>query len=169
MNTENKAGLEYKQFVVFKLREEEYAIGIYSVKEILKLLPITSLPHASDFIEGVVNIRNTVIPVIDLCRRFNLPECRTSDSRIIIVEINGHQTGLIVDAVTEVLQVADSDIQYSLSGVTGSKNFLEGIARYDDRLIILLGMENILNSSEILSLEELKAGNEILKEEMAGQ
>ncbi len=167
MNSEMKTNTQDKQFVVFKLQEEEYGIEIYSVKEILKLLPITTLPQASEFIEGVVNIRNTVIPVIDLCKRFNLPEqSRTSESRIIIVEINGNQTGLIVDQVSEVLQVADSDIQYSLGDVSKTKNFIEGIAKHEDRLIILLGMGNILDSSEILSLEELKVDKEILKEEM---
>ena len=146
-----------KQVVVFKLKEEEFGIDIYVVREVLKLMPITALPNSDKFIEGVINIRGAVIPVIDLCKRFGLSQERTGDTRIIIVEIDGEQIGLIVDEVSEVLRIAGEEIQPPPSRLAGTHSeLLEGVARCDERLIILLEVENLLSSEEMLDLEGIK-------------
>ncbi len=148
---------ENKQVVVFKLEEEEFGIDIYLVREVLKMLPITALPNTDMFIEGVINIRGAVIPVIDLCKRFSLSEERTNLTRIIIVEISGEQVGLIVNAVSEVLMIDGEKIQPPPSRMTGGHTeLLEGVARCDDRLIILLKVENLLSSQEVIDLEGIK-------------
>lgn len=154
---ERKVEQQNKQVVVLKLQEEEFGIDIYLVREVLKLLPITALPNCDMFIEGVINIRGSVIPVIDLCRRFGLSEERTNDTRIIIVEISGEQVGLIVNEVTEVLMIPGEAVQPPPSRLAGSHTeLLEGVARCDDRLIILLKVENLLSSQEMLDLEGIK-------------
>ncbi len=154
---QSQEGTENKQVVVFKLEEEEFGIDIYLVREVLKMLPITALPNTDMFIEGVINIRGAVIPVIDLCKRFSLSEERTNDTRIIIVEISGEQVGLIVDAVSEVLMINGENIQPPPSRMAGGHTeLLEGVARCDDRLIILLKVENLLSSQEMIDLEEIK-------------
>lgn len=147
-----------KQFVVFKLKEEEFGIDIYRVREVLKLLPITAIPHSDLYIEGVINIRGSIVPVVDLCQRFDLQEdSRNNDTRIIIVEMNGDQLGLIVDEVSEVLRVSIENIQPPPSGAQGvDNNLLEGVARCEDRLIILLKVENLLTSSEKVAFQDIK-------------
>lgn len=156
------------QFVAFKLQTEEFAIDIYRVSEVLKLLPITPLPQSAKFIEGVINIRGTVVPVIDLRRRFELADrSKTDETRIIIIDIGEEPIGLIVDEVTEVLKVDSSDIQPPPKSSVGSNSgLLEGVARVGDRLIIVLKIESLLSSSERLVLDDIRDEAEEAAEEM---
>lgn len=151
-----------KQLVVFKLRREEFGIDIYKVREVLKLLPVTPLPQSAEFIEGVINIRGSVIPVIDLRRRFEMQEQEcTENTRIIIVENNKDSVGLIVDAVREVLRVPAENIQPPPRGAVGMQaDLMEGVARMNDRLIILLKIENLLDTLEKVTLDELRITDE---------
>lgn len=139
-----------KQVVVFKLKEEEFGIDINNVREVLKMLPVTSLPHSDHSIEGVINIRGSIIPVVNLCRRLDLPELSlTDDTRIIVVEIEDEPMGLIVDKVTEVLNLSLNDIQQASSGVMGvNTSFLDGVANLENRLVLLLGVGNLLSSND---------------------
>ena len=94
------------QLVVFKLVNEYYGIDIAAVESIIKLQPITAVPHAPFFVEGVINLRGAILPVIDLRKRFGLLTVEpTKDTRIVIVEINNVMAGMVVDAVTEVLRL----------------------------------------------------------------
>ncbi len=155
MEKEQLVDQQGKQVVVLKLKDEEFGIDIYLVREVLKILPITALPDTHKFIEGVINIRGSVIPVIELCKRFGFAEdTRSRESRIIIVESNGEQVGLIVNEVTEVLRISGEEIQPPPSRLAGTHaEFLEGVARCDNRLIILLDIENLLSSQEKLEIE----------------
>ncbi len=145
---------EYLQLVTFRIGEEEFAIPILSVEEIIRIVEITRLPNVPPFVEGVINLRGRVIPVIDLRKRFGL-ETRERDerSRILIVTLgNGREektVGLIVDSVSEVLRLPEENFEpISGIGTQISAEYIKGIGKVGDRLIILLDVERILSSEE---------------------
>jgi len=134
------------QLVVFKLDGEEYGIDILQVKEIIRLLDITRVPKAPWFIEGVISLRGTVIPVIDLRKRFQLTASnRDEDCRIIVVMVDDITFGIIVDSVNEVLRLNKNDIEPSPT-VAGSTNgaYIKGIGKLNDRLITLLELDKLI-------------------------
>ena len=145
------------QIVAFKLEDEEFAVDIHQVHEVLKLVPVTPLPQAAHFIEGVINLRGEVIPVIDLRKRFELPaQERNNQTRIIIVEIEEHNVGLIVDFVTEVLRLPAEAIQPPPARVAGARNeLISGIGRLEGRLLIILNLAKILTMHAKIALEEV--------------
>jgi len=149
---------ELKQFVVFKLGNEEYGVNIHQVKTIERLMEITRVPQAPDFVEGVVNLRGEVVPVIDLRKRFGLPErTNTDNTRIIIVSIEDITVGMIVDSATEVLQISEESIDPAPS-IIGSidLDYIDGVGKIDGRLLILLNLRKVLKSEEINELEKAK-------------
>lgn len=134
------------QLVAFNLGAEEYAIDILSVQEINRLLPITRIPNAPDHVEGVVNLRGNVIPVLDLHKRLKLPErVNTEQTRIIILKAGENTAGVIVDGVTEVLKL-DREAIEEAGGITTAAevDFLLGVGKLGERLIILLNLEKVL-------------------------
>ncbi|NMB40927.1 MAG: purine-binding chemotaxis protein CheW [Firmicutes bacterium] len=145
------------QIVAFKLEEEEFAINIHHVREVLKMTQVTPLPQSAYFIEGVINLRGEVMPVIDLRKRFELDVGeRGEDTRIIIVEIQENKVGLIVDSVTEVLRLSSTEIQPPPSKIAGTRtDFIKGVGKIDDRLLIILDMDKILTTEEVISMEEI--------------
>lgn len=144
------------QLVVFKLANEHYGVDIARVESIIKMQAITAVPHAPRFVEGVTNLRGTVLPVVDMRRRFGLPaEDDTKDTRIIVVEIEGITVGMIVDAVYEVMRVPVEDIEPPAPMITTVDSaFIVGIAKVENRLIILLDLAKVLTIQE---QSELKA------------
>ncbi len=139
------------QVVAFKLRNEEYGVNILHVQEIRSLTDITRVPFAQDFIKGVINLRGSVLPVIDLKQRLGLEQTPyTDDTRIVTVNVNDLQVGMLVDAVTEVLTLTSSPIdpKKAVSGKEVMK-YLSGIGNLDGRLIIMLNLDEILNLKEI--------------------
>ncbi|WP_072866190.1 chemotaxis protein CheW [Desulforamulus hydrothermalis] len=149
------------QIVVFQLAEQVYGIDINSVYEIIRMENITKIPRAPHFVEGVINLRGRIIPVIDLSRRFGLEQKqRTQACRIIIVEVAGQTVGMIVDSVQEVLRLPLAGIEPPPPVVHGiDAAYLRGIAILEERLIILLDQDKIL-------LEEEKA--QLLQADIAG-
>ena len=145
-----------RQLVVFKLNEEEFGVEITQVKEIIKHRIVTKLPHVSSYIEGVTNLRGEVIPIICLRKRFGIHVQEvTQDTRIIIAEVNQSRIGFIVDAVTEVLRIAESNIEPPPSSVSGLKaDYLQGVGKIEDRLLILLDVDRILTSQERIQLQQ---------------
>lgn len=146
------------QLVAFFLQGEEFAVDIQKVREVLKLPPITPLPQSLDFIEGVINLRGEVIPVVDLRKRFRLAKVAKSDkARIIIVEIDEGMVGLIVDSVTEVLHLNSSAIEPPPRRIAGTRTeFISGVGKLGERLIIILCLEKILSTEEQMELEQLQ-------------
>lgn len=147
-----------KKVVGFKLKEEEFAFDIMKVIEIIKLKEITEVPTAPDFIEGVINLRGKIIPIIDLRKRFNVDiEERDKNYRIIIVEIGQSQNvGIIVDEVTKVFSVTDEQtmpVPQTVSQAGGK--YIESIIKIDDRIIILLDVEKIFTESEKIELNDI--------------
>lgn len=134
------------QLVAFNLGAEEYAIDILSVQEINRVLPITRIPNAPSFVEGVINLRGNVIPVLDLHKRLELPaRSNTEQTRIIILKEGEIVAGIIVDGVTEVLKINRDQIEEAANITTSvDAEFLMGVGKLSDRLIILLNLEKVL-------------------------
>ncbi len=146
-NEETTNGLdEGIQVVAFKLRDEEYGVSILNVQEIRNLTDITRVPFAADFIKGVINLRGSVLPVIDLKQRLGLEQTPyTDDTRIVTVMVDELQVGMLVDAVTEVLTIKTKpvDAKKAVNGKEITK-FLSGIGNMDGRLVIMLNLEEIV-------------------------
>ena len=133
------------QVVAFKLRKEEYGFNILNVQEIKGLTDITRVPFASDFIKGVINLRGSVLPVIDLKKRLGLQETEyTENTRIVIVKVDEVSVGMIVDAVTEVITLEGAHVDTSKAVDNESSRFITGIGKLDDRLIIMLDLGAIV-------------------------
>lgn len=147
---EGNGSNEEVHLVVFTLGGESYGLGIGVVESIIKLQSITIVPHAHVYIEGVTNLRGTVLSVIDLRTRFGLPRVEpTRDTRIVVVENGGINIGLIVDAVTEVIHVPQSAIEPPSVFVVGvDAMFITGIAKLEDRLLTLVDLEKMFAGQE---------------------
>ncbi|GAQ95796.1 purine-binding chemotaxis protein CheW [Thermodesulfovibrio aggregans] len=142
------------QLVTFTLGEEEYAVDILKVQEINRMKEITKVPNAPYYVEGVINLRGKVIPVVSLRKFFGLPEEEDrTKQKIMIMDIQGTTIGLIVDTVSEVLRIS-SDIVEPPPSMTYSVNseFIWGIAKLEDRLIILLDMDRLISKEESQSM-----------------
>lgn len=133
--------------IVFQLLQKEYAIPVSQVRSIEKVQHITRVPKAAPFVKGVINLRGVVTPVIDLRRRFSLPEQEHSeDTRVIIAGFGDREVGLVVDAANDVLDIpADSiESQPEVVGAVGA-DYISGVAKLDRRLLVLLNLEEVLN------------------------
>ena len=146
---------EERQLVVFQLGAELYGVDIARVHEIIRLQTITRVPRAPSFVEGVINLRGKVIPVVDLRRRFGLPTAEhTRATRIVVVEIGDQVVGIIVDSVSEVLRVSTATIEPPSPVVAGiDSEYLHGIAKLPERLVILLDLDRVLAREERRALE----------------
>ncbi|SDD45605.1 chemotaxis protein CheW [Sporomusa acidovorans] len=134
------------QLVVFKLGREEYGISILQVQEIKRITEITRVPHSPDYIKGVMNLRGSVLPVIDLKKRLNLPpQDYTDDTRIIIIKVEEITVGMIVDAVSEVTTINQNSIEPPQAVVGGiAADYLSGVGKMENRLLILLNADAII-------------------------
>jgi len=152
------ANIEQKQVVVFRLAGELYGVDIHQVREIIRVPDITRVPRTPDFVEGVINLRGSVIPVLDLRKRFLLPPGNgDADRRIVVVEMGEQTIGVIVDAVSEVLRLEGDRIEPpSPYIVSVDTQYITGIARLDDRLVILLDLNRVLNAKERDELERFE-------------
>lgn len=139
-----------QQYVLFKLDNEFYGIDILQVETIEKVMDITRVPHALPYVQGVINLRGEVVPVINLRKRFNLPEAAfDEESRIIIVSIEDMIVGLLVDSSSEVIQLEDGDIDEAPElGDQKDKGYIKGIGKKENRIIILLDLKKILGITD---------------------
>lgn len=145
------------QLVIFRLKDQTYGVDIGHVLEIIRAVDITFIPGAPAFVEGVINLRGRVIPIIDLARRLGLDPIETNEStRIIIVDVRGATAGMMVDGVSEVLRLPVSLIQPAPAMVNGvSAEYLRGIALLEDRLIILVDLTRVLHAEEKQALRQM--------------
>lgn len=134
------------QLVTFKLDDVEYGIEILAVHEILRIPSITRLPNTPSFIKGVLNLRGNVIPVVDVRERFGFtPAVITEQSRVIVIESDDKLIGLLVDNVSQVLRIRENNIDPPSLLIEGvSEEYIAGVGRLKERLIIILSMQNIL-------------------------
>ena len=148
-----------KQLVVFQVANERYGVDIYAMESIVRLQPVTAMPHAPAFVEGVINLRGTVLPVIDLHKRFGLPPQEpTKDTRIVVAEMPGMAVGIKVDAVLEVRSVPEGNVELPSPLVaTVDAAFITGIAKVEEEgLIIVLDLEKLLSPEERADLVALQ-------------
>ena len=148
------------KYLTFSLAEEEYGIGILKIKEIIGMMPITTVPQTPEFVKGVINLRGKVIPVIDLRLRFGIGEIDyTERTCIIVVEIDGQAgtvlIGIVVDSVSEVLNVKGEEIEDTPTfGTKLDTEYILGMAKMEGGVKILLDIDRVLNTEEVGMLEQ---------------
>ncbi len=147
------------QYLTFQLGAEEYGLEILKVREIIGMMKITAVPRTPEFVLGVINLRGNVIPVIDLRRKFGMEAVeQTEETCVIVVDVGGLETGIVVDRVSDVLDIGASSIQDAPSfGAAVDTDFILGIGKTEGRVTILLDIGQVLSSSEIAGLEEISA------------
>ena len=148
------------KYLTFTLADEEYGIGILKIREIIGMMSITSVPQTPPFVKGVINLRGKVIPVVDLRLRFGMQEIEyTERTCIIVVEIKGQtvtvQIGIVVDAVSEVLNIKGEDIEDTPTfGTKLDTEYILGMAKMESRVKILLDIDRVLSAEEVAALEK---------------
>ncbi len=145
------------KFLTFALGNEEYGIEILRVREIIGLMDITTVPQTPDYMKGVINLRGKVIPVIDLRMKFSmLEEEHTQETCVIVVEVNSTLIGIIVDSVSEVLDIKGGEIENAPSFEQGiDTSFIMGLGKVKEKIIILLDIGTVLSSEELEMVEQL--------------
>jgi len=143
---------ELIQLVSFMLAEEEYGVEVLKVREIIRMPTITKMPNTPSFVEGIINLRDRVIPIISMRKRFGLMENENSNhTRIIIMDVAGNLTGFVVDSVSEVIRIRSSEIQpppsMVMSGGIGQE-FITGVFNHTDRLLVIMDVDRMFSDEE---------------------
>lgn len=151
-------GDELLQLVSFNIGLEEFGVDILRVQEINRMVEITRVPNSPEYVEGVINLRGKVIPIIDLRARLGMSSHEyDKDTRIIVVELNGRVIGFIVDKVNEVLRINKNITEAPPAMISGvNSEFITSVGKLQDRLLILLDLEKVLAKEEHHQLDELK-------------
>ena len=157
MDATQKRDDELLQLVTFSTGDEEFGVDILRVQEIIRTMAITKVPKAPEFVEGVINLRGKVIPIIDLRRRFGLQsKAHDKHTRIIVIEINTMIVGFVVDSVSEVLRIPTSTVEPPPPVVAGLESeYISGVGKLEDRLLILLDLDRLLSRADIDALWQL--------------
>jgi len=157
------------KFLTFFLGSEEYGLEILKVHEIIGMMPITRVPRTPQFIRGVINLRGKVIPVVDLRLKFAMEsKDQTEETCIIVVQAQGVEMGIIVDKVSEVLDIAGKDIDDApYFGADVNTDYLLGIGKAAERVKLLLDIDQVLSSQEVIDVRSVAAANEAAATEQA--
>jgi purine-binding chemotaxis protein CheW len=161
MATNTSYASDANQFLTFALGQEEYGVEILKIQEIKGFSAITPLPNAPTYLKGVLNLRGTIVPIVDLRKKFSLPEVEFSKfTVIVVVQVRGQIMGFIVDAVSDVLNVAGDAIQPTpdLHGQVDTA-FITGLAKAGEKLVILLDIDKVLTAAEVAKAAEAAAQN----------
>jgi purine-binding chemotaxis protein CheW len=144
------------QLIAFKLGNEEYAVPIMSVQEIIMPEKTTKMPQTPDYVEGVINLRGKIIPIIDGRKRFGFNNAElTGDTRIMVFELEKQTLGLIVDSVSEVVHLKSQDVEPPPVEVSEGQDYLKGIGKFNNRLLILLNPEKCFDAKQLESIKNL--------------
>ena len=156
--TNNSQATDQLQLVSFTVGEELFAVDILSVQEINRMMSLTKVPQSIEGIEGVINLRGRIIPVLDLRVQFGLiPTDLDENSRIIVVEVQGNTIGFIVDSVQRVLLINQSIVESAPPMTTSiDASYVEGMAKLDDDLLILLNLDNLLSQESLNKLSSMQ-------------
>lgn len=141
-----------EQLVVFQLATAEYAIPISQVKEIIRYNGATKIPTTPEYMEGIINLRGKVISVVDLSGKFALPTEKGVAKQALIIEVAGREVGLVVDEVTEVIRLEETEVE-AANDLAQSNMFIKAIGKVDKRLLIILDLSNLF-SEEVLAMKE---------------
>ncbi|RPI62836.1 MAG: chemotaxis protein CheW [Planctomycetaceae bacterium] len=142
------------KYLTFSLAGEEYGLEILRVREIIGMMTITSVPRTPEFVKGVINLRGKVIPVVDLRLKFSMPSVENTDETcIIVVDVGDVEMGIMVDKVSEVLDISGDDIEDTPSfGVNVNTDFILGMGKAGGRVTILLDISKVLSTAELEAL-----------------
>ena len=156
--TAHRAGKRAGKYLTFFLAREEYGLEILKVHEIMGVMPITRVPRTPSFVRGVINLRGKVIPIVDLRAKFGMDEAAASaENCIIVVQVHGAQTGVIVDRVSEVSDIAENQVEDAPSfGSDVQTDYLLGIAKSTDRVRLLLDIERVLSTQDVVDLRAMR-------------
>lgn len=145
------------QWVTFRLEDETYGVNVMQVQEVLRYTEIAPVPGAPEYVLGIINLRGSVVTVIDTRSRFGLPTSEVTDnSRIVIIEVDKQVLGILVDAVSEVVYLNQSEIESAPNvGTEESAKFIQGVCHKDDRLLILVELGKLLNEEELTEIAML--------------
>jgi purine-binding chemotaxis protein CheW len=154
-----KTSNEIIQLVSFELDGEEYGIDVLTVREIIRMPAITKMPNTPDYLDGIINLRGTVVPIISLRKRFSLMD-REHDrqSRILVMEVGDSLTGFIVDAVAEVIRISSAEIQPP-PGITqgnAAQECITGVVNHGERLLVMLDLDKLFSNEEKVILNDLE-------------
>lgn len=147
-----------KQYVVFKLNDEEYGVDIKNVREITEYKKTTKIPNSPNFVDGVINVRGDTIPIIDLKKRFNLieNEMKCEVKRIIIVNVEDRHVGFIVDDASQVMRIYEKDIDNPPEVLLDiNERYISGIGKVNEKIIVLLDLKEVLDHKEKIKIQEI--------------
>ncbi|OHD60015.1 MAG: chemotaxis protein CheW [Spirochaetes bacterium GWF1_49_6] len=148
------------KYLVFNINDEDYGVPISKIREVIRFVKITPIHEASDFLKGVINLRGKIIPIIDMRAKFGMPEQDYSDRTVfIIVDIMGAKEvfnlGMSVDAVQDVVSIKEEDVEKTPDiGLRLKSQYLDGIAKVGEHMIMMLNMDKILGSDEVVEIRE---------------
>ena len=149
--TESSTSGELIQLVSFKLDNEEYGIEVLKVREIIRMIPITHMPNTPSYVEGIINLRGKIIPVVSMRKKFGLMEREDcTQTRIVVMDISGELMGFVVDSVSEVIRISGSEIQPPPNVVSGGidQECITGVINQTERLLVLLDLERLFSHEE---------------------
>ncbi|QEK11926.1 purine-binding chemotaxis protein CheW [Crassaminicella thermophila] len=146
-----------KQYVIFRLANESYGVDIMNVKEICEFKESVKVPNTPKFVDGIINLRGDITPIIDLKKRFNLKDTGiNSDTRIIVINIKDRQVGFIVDEASQVLRIREEDIESAPELIAGvDKKYITGVGKLEDQIVLLLDLEYILSDNEKEKIQQI--------------
>lgn len=147
----NRSSHEIIQLVSFELEGEEYGIDVLAVREIIRMPTITKMPNAPDYMDGIINLRGTVVPIVSLRKRFGLCERDEDNScRILVMEVGENLTGFVVDAVAEVIRISSAEIQPPppIAQSNAAQDCITGVVNHGGRLLITLDLERLFGDEE---------------------
>ena len=156
-----KATENLRQFISFSVGDEDYGLELLRVKEVIRVRQITWLPKAPSFVKGIINLRGDVIPLIDLRERFGLEYVdQTTQTRVVVVEVEGRLMGMIVDSASQVVRIPADQIDPPPPVLGGlAREFITGVGKFEDKLVILLDVDAILTAGEKAALSEMDSAN----------
>jgi len=151
---------ELRQFISFSVGDEEYGLELLRVKEVIRVREITWLPRAPAFVKGIINLRGDVIPIVDLREKFGLEAVgETAQTRVIVVEMGGQLVGMVVDSASQVVRIPAAQIDPPPPVLGGfSQEFITGVGKLEDKLVVLLNVDSLLTSEERNALSAISAG-----------
>ncbi|MBB6215644.1 purine-binding chemotaxis protein CheW [Anaerosolibacter carboniphilus] len=147
-----------RQYVIFKLGNEEYGVDIMNVKEISEYKQSVKVPNTPKFVDGIINLRGDITPIINLKKRFNLDGVSVdSDTRIIVINIKSRQVGFVVDEASQVIRLSEEDIEPAPELVAGiDKKYITGVGKLKDRIVLLLNLEEVLSEDEKEKIQNIQ-------------